>query len=41
MWAFALLKRGRYVDAIRKIRKGAEKNPLNVDNWIIWAHLLR
>jgi hypothetical protein len=27
LWAFALLKRNRYVEAIRKIRKGAEKNP--------------
>ena len=40
-WAFALMKRSRYVEAVRKIAKGAEKNPRNVDNWIVWAHLLR
>jgi tetratricopeptide (TPR) repeat protein len=40
-WSFALMKRFRFVEAIRKVRKGTQVNPQNVDNWIVWGHLLR
>lgn len=40
-WAFAEFKEGHLVKAIKKIRKGVQKYPLNADNWVVWGLILR
>ena len=40
-WAFAEFKRGDCIAAIKKIRKGAMKQPESADNWVVWGHILR
>jgi tetratricopeptide (TPR) repeat protein len=40
-WAFALFKKGEFAKAIKKIKKGVQKNPLDAENWIIWGLILR
>ena len=40
-WAFALFKRGEMGKAVKKIKKGIQKMPKDVDNWIIWGIILR
>lgn len=40
-WAFALFKKGEFAKAIKKIKKGVQKNPNDAENWIIWGLILR
>ena len=40
-WAFAEFKEGNVVKAIKKIRKGVQKQPKNADNWVVWGLILR
>lgn len=40
-WAFAEYKEGNIVRAIKKIRKGVQKNPHIAENWIVWGLILR
>jgi len=40
-WAFAEYKEGNMVKAIKKIRKGVQKNPHIAENWIVWGLILR
>jgi len=40
-WAFALFKKGEFAKAIKKIKKGVQKNKTDPDNWIIWGLVLR
>jgi len=40
-WAFAEFKEGNLVNAIKKIRKGVQKDALNADNWVVWGLILR
>lgn len=40
-WSFALFKKGEYAKAIKKIKKGVEKQPKEPENWIIWGLILR
>ena len=40
-WAFALFKKGEMGKAIKKVKKGIQKNPKEPDNWIIWGLILR
>ena len=40
-WAFAEFKEGNIVKAIKKIRKGVQKQPLNAECWIVWGLILR
>ena len=40
-WAFAEFKEGNVVKAIKKIRKGVQKQPNNEDNWVVWGLILR
>lgn len=40
-WAFALFKKGEFAKAIKKIKKGVQKNPSDPENWTIWGLILR
>lgn len=40
-WAFALFKQGHMVKAIKKIKKGVQKNKKDPENWIVWGLILR
>lgn len=40
-WAFAEFKEGNIVKAIKKIRKGAQKDPKMAENWVVWGLILR
>lgn len=40
-WAFAEFKEGNVVKAIKKIRKGVQKQPENAQNWVVWGLILR
>ena len=40
-WAFAEFKEGNVVKAIKKIRKGVQKQPENSHNWVVWGLILR
>ena len=40
-WAFAEFKEGNVVKAIKKIRKGVQKQPLQAECWIVWGLILR
>ena len=40
-WAFAEFKEGNVVKAIKKIRKGVQKQPTNCECWIVWGLILR
>lgn len=40
-WAFALFKKGEMAKAIKKIKKGIEKNPKDADNWVVWGLIMR
>ena len=40
-WAFAEFKEGNVVKAIKKIRKGVQKQPINAECWIVWGLILR
>ena len=40
-WAFAEFKEGNVVKAIKKIRKGVQKQPENSQNWVVWGLILR
>ena len=40
-WAFAEFKEGNVVKAIKKIRKGVQKQPKNSECWIVWGLILR
>ena len=40
-WAFAEFKEGNIVKAIKKIRKGVQKQPKNSETWIVWGLILR
>eukprot|EP00347_Sterkiella_histriomuscorum_P007456 403348846 len=40
-WAFALYKMGKMAKAVKKIKKGIQKNSRDPENWIIWGLILR
>ena len=40
-WAFAEFKEGNVVKAIKKIRKGVQKQPRSAECWIVWGLILR
>lgn len=40
-WAFAEFKESNIVKAIKKIRKGVQKQPNNPECWIVWGMILR
>ena len=40
-WAFAEFKEGNVVKAIKKIRKGVQKQPRSGECWVVWGLILR
>ena len=40
-WAFAEFKEGNLVKAIKKIRKGVQKDPKCAENWVVWGLIMR
>lgn len=40
-WAWAEFKEKNFVKAIRKVRKGCQKDPRCCQNWVVWGVILR
>ena len=40
-WAFALFKREKNIEALKKIKKAVTKDPTDSDNWAVWGIILK